>query len=68
MAKQLRPDTFQLTLPSGEKVRCWRRQAAEIYLDVKATGSVALMLDHASGVYERLPPGTAMPPDTRHVG
>lgn len=68
MAKQLRPDTFQLTLPNGEKVRCWRRQANEIYLDVHATGNVYLMLDQATGVYERLPPGTVMPPDAKHVG
>jgi hypothetical protein len=66
--KPLRPDTFMLTLPNGEKVRCWRREADAIRADVARTGSVILVRDPATEVYDRIAPHSAEAPVARASG
>lgn len=66
--RPLRPDTFLLTLPDGKKVVCWQREAEAIRADVHATGSVILIKDPASEVYERVAPDSAEAPVLREHG
>lgn len=62
------PDTFLLTLPDGKRVRCWRREARAIRADVSATGSVILVKDPATEVYERVAPDSVEAPVLREHG
>jgi ribosomal protein S4E len=57
--KRLRPETFELTLPDGKKVKCWRKEADAIRRDVYATGDVFLIRNPETDVYERVPPEQA---------
>lgn len=54
----MKPDTFLLTLPNGEKVRCWAKDADKIRHDVMFTGNVFLRRDHGSEVYEYIDPAS----------
>lgn len=50
------PGTFLLTLPSGERVLCWAREAEAIRSDVRKTGTVHLIKDTRDDVYSRVAP------------
>ena len=62
------PDTFLLTLPDGQQVRCWTREADAIRADVRLTGTVILVKDPASEVYERVAPDSSEAPVLREHG
>lgn len=50
-----RPDTFQMTLPSGQIVRCWQRQREAIRAEVERFGAVMLLNDEDPEVYRFIP-------------
>jgi hypothetical protein len=50
----MKPDTFLLTLPDGQRVRCWRKDAQALRVDVALTGNVFLRRSPGSEVYERV--------------
>lgn len=52
---------FDLTLPNGEVVKCWRTQAEQIRRDVRSSGTVVLIRDPETGVCERIDPAQARP-------
>ena len=54
----LRPDTFLLTLPSGQVVRCWQRQREAIREERRRYGSVMLVNDPDPEVYRFIPSGS----------
>lgn len=64
----VRPNTFVLTLPNGEKVTCWQRDAEAIRRDVLLTGNVILIKDPLSEVYERVAPDSVEAPKLREHG
>lgn len=70
--KPLRPDTFMLTLPDGQKVRCWRKDAENIRRDVQQTGTVRLIRDPLTDVYDWVAADSveakAMDPIARRIG
>lgn len=49
-----RPGTFELTLPNGEKVRCWQKDAVAIRADILRDANVCLIRDPLTGVYDRV--------------
>jgi hypothetical protein len=49
-------DTFLLTLPDGKRVRCWKKDAADIRRDVTMRGTVYLIRDPETEVYDRVAP------------
>ena len=67
----MRKDTFNLTLPDGRRVTCWRKDAQAIWADVALTGNVFLRRPDGSEVYERVAPesleAAALTPQARHV-
>ena len=48
--------TFLLTLPNGQHVRCWKKDALAIRADVAKTGDVLLVKPDGSDVYDRIAP------------
>jgi hypothetical protein len=68
----MRRGTFELTLPDGKKVRCWRRDRIALKLDVALTGQVYLRRPPGSEVWERVDPasieGREMEPRARRIG
>jgi hypothetical protein len=64
--------TFELTLPDGKKVLCWKKDAARIRHDVRTTGTVRLVRPQGAEVYEYLAPGSVeaklFAPSARRVG
>lgn len=66
--RPIRPDTFLLTLPSGERVRCWTKDAGLLRQDVRAGGSVYLVRDPATEVYDRIAPDSVEATTARAVG
>lgn len=51
----VRPDTFLLTLPSGQIVRCWQRQREAIREERRRFGSIMLVNDPDPEVYRFIP-------------
>lgn len=51
----VRPDTFMLTLPSGQVVRCWQRQREAIREETRRFGSIMLVNDDDPEVYRFVP-------------
>lgn len=51
-------ETFQLTLPDGKRVTCWRKDALLIRQDVALTGNVILNREPGAEVYERIDPSS----------
>lgn len=60
-----------LTLPDGKRVRCWRKDRSLIRMDVALTGSVMLVRDLETEVYDRVDPSSMQAqnllPTARHV-
>ncbi len=51
----VRPDTFMLTLPSGQIVRCWQHQREAIREETRRYGNVMLVNDADPEVYRFIP-------------
>ncbi len=51
----VRPDTFMLTLPSGQLVRCWQRQREAIREETRCYGSIMLVNAEDPEVYRFIP-------------
>ena len=54
----VRPDTFLLSLPSGQVVRCWQRQREAIREERRRYGDIMLVNDPDPEVYRFVPRGT----------
>lgn len=68
--KPLRPDTVLIPLPSGQRVRVWRKDLPALRSDILVHGNLFLRRPQGSEVYERIDPASIeaaeMTPGARH--